>query len=115
MVNDVLYFTFQGERFDVICCYKNSKVPKRKNTPSLLYQFFDKILSPALLSEFVRPAVVIVFTTLLALSIMFIPSIEIGLDQSLSMPKVRNSAPELNFGQESLFLWFWPELRTYLF
>ncbi|CAB4020925.1 Niemann-Pick C1 [Paramuricea clavata] len=92
----------QGERFDVICCYKNSKVPKRKNTPSLLYQFFDKILSPALLSEFVRPAVVILFTTLLALSIMFIPSIEIGLDQSLSMPKDSYMITYFKMQQETL-------------
>lgn len=32
--------------------------------------------------------VVIAFSTLLALSIMVIPSIDIGLDQSLSMPQV---------------------------
>lgn len=79
---------FQSERYDILCCIQNLKATKKNNNPSLLYQFFEKWLSPTLLSLPVRPAVVVFFTTILALSVMFIPSIEIGLDQSLSMPKV---------------------------
>ena len=89
--NFLLYLIFQDERFDIVCCYRNTKHNKKKNVPSLLYQFFDKILSPALLSKYMRPVVIVFFATLLAICIMFIPSIEIGLDQSLSMPKVRTN------------------------
>ncbi|XP_060521524.1 NPC intracellular cholesterol transporter 1 isoform X2 [Cylas formicarius] len=79
-----------SNRFDIFCCIRGSK----KNEPSaiggqegLLYTFFKSIYVPILMNKMVRCAVMVVFFGWLCSSIAVVPSIEIGLDQELSMPE----------------------------
>ncbi|KAL1465724.1 hypothetical protein WDU94_005267 [Cyamophila willieti] len=50
-----------------------------------VYQFFQTIYIPFLLSKYVRPLVIVAFLLLLSSSIVVIPNIEIGLDKELSV------------------------------
>ncbi|XP_030752069.1 NPC intracellular cholesterol transporter 1 isoform X3 [Sitophilus oryzae] len=79
-----------SNRFDIFCCFQGSK--KREsdsltNQEGLLYTFFKSIYVPILMNKFVRCIVMIVFFGWLCSSIAVVPSIEIGLDQELSMPE----------------------------
>uniref|UniRef100_A0A8D9B029 Niemann-Pick C1 protein n=1 Tax=Cacopsylla melanoneura TaxID=428564 RepID=A0A8D9B029_9HEMI len=50
-----------------------------------VYQFFQTVYIPFLLSKYVRPLVIVAFLLLLSSSIVVIPNIEIGLDKELSV------------------------------
>ncbi|XP_076272104.1 Niemann-Pick type C-1a isoform X2 [Rhynchophorus ferrugineus] len=79
-----------ANRFDIFFCLKGSK--KREtdaltNQDGLLYTFFKSIYVPILMNKYVRCIVMIIFFGWLCSSIAVVPSIEIGLDQELSMPE----------------------------
>lgn len=78
---------FESGRFDLLCCIKSSKKPQHDDDTSVLEKFFTKIYAPFLLSKFVKILVMVVFTVVTALSLIVVPSIELGLDQEMSMPK----------------------------
>jgi len=50
-----------------------------------------------LLSVFVRPVVIALFTALLFGSIAVIPKIDVGLDQELALPKVSEIKKNFNY------------------
>lgn len=52
---------------------------------SFVYTIFDKFYVPTLMSKFIRPLVVLIFTAWLCISIVFVPKIDIGLDVELTM------------------------------
>ncbi|XP_055844518.1 NPC intracellular cholesterol transporter 1 homolog 1b [Episyrphus balteatus] len=78
---------FESGRFDLLCCIKSSRKPHHDDDTSLLEKFFTSIYAPFLMSKIVKISVLIIFTVVTALSLMIVPSIELGLDQELSMPK----------------------------
>lgn len=50
-----------------------------------MYDAFQKLYVPTLMNKFVRPLVVLVFTTWLCASIVVVPKIDVGLDVELTM------------------------------
>ncbi|XP_073710084.1 NPC intracellular cholesterol transporter 1 [Misgurnus anguillicaudatus] len=75
----------EANRVDILCCVK---LPERQQAKSegCLFLFFKKIYAPFILKDWVRPLVVAVFVGMLSFSIAVIDKVEIGLDQTLSMP-----------------------------
>lgn len=72
-------------RWEVLCCIKGSD--KDSNTKEgVLSEFIRRIYAPCLLSQWVRPIVVVVFGGWLCSSIAVLPKLSVGLDQQLSMP-----------------------------
>ncbi|ALC49360.1 Npc1b [Drosophila busckii] len=80
---------YQHGRLDMLCCVRSKQKPEVQNGTQLglLEQLFTKFYAPFLLSKPVKLVVLIVFTVVTCLSLMFAPSIEPGLDQEMSMPK----------------------------
>ncbi|XP_063704530.1 NPC intracellular cholesterol transporter 1 homolog 1b [Culicoides brevitarsis] len=77
----------RSQRVDLFCCVKTKEKPNTEATHGVLHKIFDMMYTPFLLLKPVRYCVVVIFTIWTCFSIMVVPSIEPGLDQSLSMPK----------------------------
>lgn len=58
-----------------------------KENPGILYSAFKNIYAPVLLKLPIRIGVLLVFWGWLCSSLAVIPSIDVGLDQQLSMPE----------------------------
>ncbi|XP_061110400.1 NPC intracellular cholesterol transporter 1 isoform X2 [Conger conger] len=91
----------EANRLDILCCVALPEGQEQK-TDGCLYWFFKKIYAPFILKEWVRPIVVAVFVAMLSFSIAVTNKVEIGLDQTLSMP------------DDSFVLKYFTNLSTYL-
>ncbi|GFR77232.1 niemann-Pick C1 protein, partial [Elysia marginata] len=78
-----------SNRIDVFCC---SKLPLKKRKPQhgLLYELVSEFYSHFLMMEWLRPIVMVVFVGWFCASAAMTSKVNIGLDQSLSMPKGHN-------------------------
>ncbi|XP_063779664.1 NPC intracellular cholesterol transporter 1 [Pseudophryne corroboree] len=77
----------EKNRLDILCCVPGCKRSRETEKPkSWLFLFFKKIYSPLLMKDWMRPAVVSIFVGMLSFSIAVVNKVEIGLDQTLSMP-----------------------------
>ncbi|XP_068093368.1 NPC intracellular cholesterol transporter 1-like [Hyperolius riggenbachi] len=77
----------EKNRLDILCCIPGCKRSRRTEKPkSWLFLFFKKIYAPLLMKDWLRPIVVSVFVGMLSFSIAVVNKVEVGLDQSLSMP-----------------------------
>ncbi|KAM4705653.1 NPC intracellular cholesterol transporter 1 [Rhinophrynus dorsalis] len=77
----------EKNRLDILCCVPGCKRNSGGEKPkSWLFLFFKKIYAPVLMKDWLRPIVVSVFVGILSFSIAVVNKVEIGLDQSLSMP-----------------------------
>uniref|UniRef100_A0A452R521 NPC intracellular cholesterol transporter 1 n=1 Tax=Ursus americanus TaxID=9643 RepID=A0A452R521_URSAM len=77
----------EKNRLDVVCCVRGPEDGTSvQASESCLFRFFKNSYSPLLLKEWMRPIVVAVFVGILSFSIAVLNKVEIGLDQSLSMP-----------------------------
>ncbi|XP_029446991.1 NPC intracellular cholesterol transporter 1 [Rhinatrema bivittatum] len=79
----------EQNKLDILCCVRiqsngSGVVQSSKNC---CFLFFKSIFAPLLLMDWMRPIVVSVFVGILSFSIAVINKVEIGLDQSLSMPQ----------------------------
>lgn len=77
----------RSQRVDLFCCVKTKEKPNTEGSHGVLHKIFDMLYTPFVLMKPVRYIVVVIFTLWTCFSIMVVPSIEPGLDQSLSMPK----------------------------
>ncbi|XP_051989877.1 NPC intracellular cholesterol transporter 1-like [Xyrauchen texanus] len=75
----------ESNRVDILCCVKLPEGQQAKSDGCLFY-FFKKIFAPFVLMDWVRPLVVAVFVGMLSFSIAVVNKVEIGLEQTLSMP-----------------------------
>ena len=57
----------------------------------IVYSAVKEIYAPILMNEYVRPFVVVVFVGWWILCGCLVPRVEIGLDQEVSMPSVRQN------------------------
>ncbi|KAM4841405.1 NPC intracellular cholesterol transporter 1 [Thomomys bottae] len=77
----------EKNRLDVLCCVRGSADGRNiQASDSCLFRFFKNSYSPFLLKDWMRPIVIAVFVGVLSFSVAVINKVEIGLDQSLSMP-----------------------------
>ncbi|KFQ01318.1 NPC1 protein, partial [Haliaeetus albicilla] len=77
----------ERNRLDILCCIKsNEEMSGVQRSESILFLFFRNLYSPYLLKDWMRPIVIAVFVGVLSFSTAVIHNVEIGLDQSLSMP-----------------------------
>jgi len=87
----------ESGRYDILCCIQSSKKAQPRQTQDgieteeqssgVLYKLFKSIYAPALLKFPVRVAVMIIFFGWFCSSLAVLPSIDVGLDQQLSMPE----------------------------
>ncbi|XP_007487676.1 NPC intracellular cholesterol transporter 1 isoform X1 [Monodelphis domestica] len=77
----------EKNKLDILCCVK---IAEDRTGPqpseSYLFKFFKNVFSSILLKDWMRPIVISVFVGILSFSIAVLNKVEIGLDQSLSMP-----------------------------
>ncbi|XP_038248354.1 NPC intracellular cholesterol transporter 1 [Dermochelys coriacea] len=77
----------ERNQMDILCCIKGREEESRvQHSESILLLFFKDLYSPCLLKDWMRPIVISLFVGLLSFSIAVCHKVEIGLDQSLSMP-----------------------------
>lgn len=74
-------------RLDLFCCFRTSKEISKDASQGFLQKLFEKFYTPFLMATPTRIIVVIIFLFTACFSIATIPSIDVGLDQELSMPK----------------------------
>lgn len=77
----------EGQRFDLFCCFKTKNEMSWEASHGFLQKAFEKYYTPFLMAKVTRILVGLVFLTVSCCSLIVVPSIEVGLDQSLSMPK----------------------------
>ncbi|KAJ8964878.1 hypothetical protein NQ314_004560 [Rhamnusium bicolor] len=88
---------YEHNKLDILCCIKLEKTEKIQ-TPGMLYTLWKNYYTPFVLTFVdssvgtsirypVRCIILLIFTLTLCGSVMVIPSIELGLDQELSMPE----------------------------
>lgn len=75
----------ERNHLDILCCVKLSE-GQEERTDGILFRFFKKVYAPFVLKEWVRPLVMALFVGILSFSIASVNKIDIGLDQTLSMP-----------------------------
>merc|ERR550532_3779276 len=73
-------------RIDVACCIPVDNCEKAPQQEGMVYSLFRDYYSPILLSDLVRPLVLVVFIGWFLACCCMMPHIPIGLDQSLSLP-----------------------------
>ncbi|XP_048590646.1 NPC intracellular cholesterol transporter 1 isoform X2 [Nematostella vectensis] len=91
----------ETNRWDIMCCVKQKKTEHREQD-GFIYQIMKHFYAPALLSDFVRPCVIVLFTGMLFTSIALTPHISVGLDQDIALPK------------DSFLLDWFKDMRQYL-
>nr|KAF6280322.1 NPC intracellular cholesterol transporter 1 [Pipistrellus kuhlii] len=77
----------ENNRLDILCCVRGEDDAGPQASESCLFRFFRDAYSPLLLTAWMRPIVMAVFVGILSFSIAVLNKVEIGLDQSLSMPE----------------------------
>uniref|UniRef100_V5GQT7 Niemann-Pick C1-like protein 1 n=1 Tax=Anoplophora glabripennis TaxID=217634 RepID=V5GQT7_ANOGL len=87
---------YENNRLDMLCCIKMDKIDK---TPKVgfLYNLWANYYTPFVMKLPVRYLILLIFTVTLSLSIMVIPTIELGLDQELSMSEDSHVLKYLQF------------------
>lgn len=77
----------EKNQLDVFCCVGGAADDAGvQASENCLFHFFRNSYAPLLLKDWMRPLVVAVFVGVLSFSIAVLNKVEIGLDQSLSMP-----------------------------
>ncbi|KAF2364310.1 Niemann-Pick C type protein, partial [Trinorchestia longiramus] len=76
-----------GNRFDILCCLKSSDKKHSEKGEGACYNFLNEVYAPNLLKIPAKIFVIIAFSGLLITNICFIPKIDVGLEQDISMPE----------------------------
>ncbi|XP_032670245.1 NPC intracellular cholesterol transporter 1 homolog 1b-like isoform X2 [Odontomachus brunneus] len=78
---------YETSRLDALCCIQVEKNMELEDRQGLIHVLFERYYTPYLMKTPIRLIVMMIFVAASVTHIMFIPQIEIGLDQKLSMPK----------------------------
>ncbi|XP_029633427.1 NPC intracellular cholesterol transporter 1 [Octopus sinensis] len=76
----------KANRLDVLCCIK-LKMKNVLGTEECLYSLIKNYYARFIMKNYVRPIIMVVFSLWFCISGALMMRVEIGLDQSLSMPK----------------------------
>lgn len=77
----------ESGRLDLFCCFKTNSEISREASHGFLQKLFEDYYTPFLMSKATRIVVVLLFLLVSCFSLIVVPSVEVGLDQELSMPK----------------------------
>lgn len=77
----------EGKRLDLFCCFRVKVESISESSHGFLQKIFEKYYTPFLMKKSVRYSVLTFFLVISCGSLIIVPSIEVGLDQELSMPK----------------------------
>ncbi|KAJ8924000.1 hypothetical protein NQ315_006776 [Exocentrus adspersus] len=77
---------YENNRLDMLCCVE-MKTAERSDKPGMIYNFWANYFTPFIMTYPIRCIILFTFAVTFCLSIMVIPSLELGLDQELSMPE----------------------------
>lgn len=77
----------ENRRLDLFCCIRVKVENSSSSSHGFLQNLFEKYYTPFLMKKTVRYLVLAVFMLVSCASLIVVPSIEVGLDQELSMPK----------------------------
>ncbi|KAL1502244.1 hypothetical protein ABEB36_007416 [Hypothenemus hampei] len=77
---------YNSNRLDVLFCIKLKNVEK-SDRPPIIYTFWKEKFTPLIMKFPVRVLVMIIFAVSTCICIMIAPSVELGLEQELSMPQ----------------------------
>lgn len=69
------------------CCEKTPRKEKQQNTDGYLYHLVNNYYADILLTQWLRPIIIVIFVGYFLASIAMTCHLEIGLDQALSMPE----------------------------
>ncbi|XP_034489627.1 NPC intracellular cholesterol transporter 1 homolog 1b [Drosophila innubila] len=78
---------YRNGRLDMLCCVQSKSKPEASKEVGVLEKLFKNFYAPFLLSKPVKIIVLLIFTVITCLSLMIMPSVELGLDQEMSMPQ----------------------------
>lgn len=78
---------FENGQLDLFCCFQTSGRISKDASHGFLQTLFEKYYTPFLMSKATRVFVSLIFLGMGCFSLIVVPSIDIGLDQELSMPK----------------------------
>ncbi len=56
-------------------------------TDSFLFRIFKNYYAPFIMNDYIRPLIIFIFFSWLALSVSLVPYVKIGLEQNITMPK----------------------------
>ncbi|KAK9747109.1 Niemann-Pick C1 N terminus [Popillia japonica] len=76
---------YRENRYDLLCWIKSDD-KEEPNSEGIIFKFWSEIYTPFILKLETRCVVLFIFSTFVCISLAVIPSIELGLDQQLSMP-----------------------------
>lgn len=74
-------------RLDLFCCFRTKREISKTASQGFLQKIFEHYYTPFLMMKGTRIVVSILFVTISCLSLIVVPSVDVGLDQELSMPK----------------------------
>ncbi len=75
----------ENNRYDLVCCLRNESSEPAESM-NLLMKVTEKFYAPAIMNDWVRPTVIVLFFGWLCFSVAVAPQLEVGLDQELSVP-----------------------------
>ncbi|XP_072764565.1 NPC intracellular cholesterol transporter 1 homolog 1b isoform X2 [Anoplolepis gracilipes] len=78
---------FENKRLDVLCCISTKENLKTDDYKGVVNTIFERVYIPFLMKTPIRIIIILIFVAALTAHVIFIPQIEIGLDQELSMPQ----------------------------
>lgn len=92
----------ENSRLDLFCCFRTKAEISLEASQGVLQKLFEKYYTPFLMKKPVRLFVLLMFLVVSCLSLIVVPSIELGLDQELSMPKDSHIVKYFKFMAELL-------------
>ena len=87
---------------DFLCCFKTKSEISKEASDGFLQKLFENYYTPFLMAKRTRSLVVLLFLFVSCFSLIVVPSIEVGLDQELSMPKDSHIVKYFKFMAELL-------------
>ncbi|KAA0192804.1 hypothetical protein HAZT_HAZT010864 [Hyalella azteca] len=79
--------TLFASRYDILCCVTSSDVKHSEQSEGACFNFLNEVYAPTLMKPPVKVIVLVAFSALFATNACFVPHIDVGLEQDISMPE----------------------------